>query len=304
MPPLAHVVTGAFGFTGRYIAQRLLARGAQVRTLISHADRPNPFGDAVEVARLNFDDPAALTASLRGADVLYNTYWVRFPRGKVTFDAAVANTRSLLRAAREAGVRRVVHISVTKPSLDSPLPYFRGKAQVEQAVVESGLSYSILRPALIFGARDILINNIAWISRRFEVFGIPGDGQYRLQPIFAEDLADIAVAAAERDQNETLDTIGPETFAFDELVRLIARAIDRKPLLLHLPPGLALLLSGVIGWFVHDVVLTREEVLGLMANLLTSDQPPLGHTRLSDWLTENAATVGRRYASELQRHYR
>ena len=298
------VVTGAFSYTGKYITHRLLANGRRVRTLTGHPDHPDPFGGRGATAPYAFDDPAALTASLRGADTLFNTYWVRFCRGGVTFDQAVGNSRILFRAARNAGVRRIVHTSVTNPSADSQLPYFRGKALVEQALAESGVSYAILRPALLFAPEDVLINNIAWMLRRCPIFAVLGRGDYRLQPIFAEDYADLAVEAARRDEDIIQDAVGPETFTFDELVRLIAEAIGSRAWIVHVRPGLALFLSRLLGMLVGDVVLTRDEADGLMADLLATDAAPVGHTRLSDWLRANADGVGRRYASALSRHFR
>lgn len=297
------VVTGAFGFTGRAIARQLLARGERVRTLTGHPGRFDPFDGRVEVAPYDFRDPAAMAESLRGADVLYNTYWVRFPRGEVTFEAAAANSRALLAAAAAAGVRRVVHISITNAAATSPIPYFRRKGEVERSVAESGLSHAILRPTLIFGPGDIIINNIAWLLRRYPLFAVPGRGDYRLQPVFVDDVAELAVAAADMAENLTMDVVGPETFAFIDLVRLIAATVGSRARIVHVRPDLALLFSRTIGAFVDDVLLTRDELAGLMAGLLVSAGPPTGRTPLSRWLTENAATVGTDYASELARHY-
>ncbi len=299
-----NVVTGAFSFSGRFITERLLAQGKAVRTLTGHPEREHPFGSQVGIAPLDFDNHYALVASLRGATTLYNTYWIRFPRGRITFDTAVENTKKLLRAAAEAGVHRVVHLSVTNPSAESPLPYFRGKALTEQAVIDSGLSYAILRPALIFGPGDVLINNIAWLLRRFPVFVILGAGDYRVQPVFVGDIAEIAVAAGQRDDNFTVDVVGPETFTFNELVHLIADCVGSYAGTVHLPPGVVLFLARLIGYMTGDVVLTRNEVAGLTANLLVSDSEPNGVVALSQWLRDNAASVGIKYASELTRHYR
>jgi NADH dehydrogenase len=196
-----------------------------------------------------------------------------------------------------------VHVSITNPSPESPLPYFKGKAALEQSLTESGLSYAILRPTVIYGAEDILINNIAWILRHFPVFAIPGSGSYRLQPIFVEDMAELAVQAGFRTENQVSDAVGPDIFSFDELLDLLARSLGSHALRLHLPQGLALALSRVIGMLLGDVVLTQDEIAGLSANLLVSSAPPSGWTRLEDWLKENRATVGLRYASELKRHY-
>ncbi len=299
-----HVVTGAFGFTGKHIARRLLDAGIAVRTLTGHPNRPSPLHDAVEIRPLQFSDTRRLTADLAGARVLYNTYWVRFAYGRTTYDSAVNNSLALVRAAQEAGVERIVHVSITNPDEASPLGYFRGKARVERAVRESSLSHAILRPAVLFGDDGILINNIAWLLRRFPFFVMPGSGEYRLQPIFVEDLADLAVAAATSTGNSTTDAIGPETFSFNELVTLVATVLNSHCRIVHLPPTLALTLSRMIGLLERDVVLTREEVDGLLADLLVTASPPAGATKLSEWLRANAASIGRKYQSELARHYR
>jgi len=298
------VVTGALGYTGKYIARRLLDQGKKVKTLTNHPDRPNPFGGRLGIAPLNFADPGGLARSLAGATTLINTYWVRFAYGDATYDRAVANTRVLLRAAREAGVRRVVHVSITNAAARSPLPYFRGKALLEEDVANSGMSYAIVRPTVIFGPEDILINNIAWALRRFPLFPVPGRGDYRLQPVFVGDMAGITVQAAEKEENLVMDAVGPETFTFNELVALIRARVGSRSSIVHLPPGVALSMCGLVGRSVNDVVLTRDEIEGLMAGLLVSASPATGTTRLSDWLRDNAATVGTAYASELGRHYR
>ena len=298
------VVTGAFGYTGRYIAQRLLDEGATVRTLTRNSAASSPFGDRVERYPLDFDAAGQLTESLRGADTLYNTYWIRFARGDITHDTAVSNSRALLNAAVEAGVRRVVHISITNASEDSPLPYFRGKALVESAVRESGLSYAIVRPTVLFSTEDILINNIAWFLRRFPVFPIGGSGKYPIQPVLVDDVARLAVDAGAGSGDVALDAVGPETFTFEEMVRLLARRVGSRARLMHLPPSMALLAARMAGWLVRDVVLSKDEIDGLMAGRLVSAAPPTTSTRFTEWLQAEGASLGRRYASELARHYR
>ncbi len=299
-----NVVTGAFSYSGKYITGRLLAMGNQVRTLTGHPDRAHPFGEQVRVFPYHFEQPEELVKSLRGATTLYNTYWIRFSHGTLTFEQAVANTQTLLQAAHEAGVQRFVHLSITNPALTSRLPYFRGKALLEQAIMASGLAYAIIRPTVIFGTEDILINNIAWLLRRFPVFAIFGTGMYVLQPIYVEDMADLVVTAGQAAENLILDAAGPDILTFEELVRLLARILQRQVRLLHVYPELAWVLAKMIEPVVGDVLLTREEMTGLMANLLISHQPPTGQTHLRDWVAHNAATVGKRYTSELQRHYR
>ncbi|PKN93379.1 MAG: epimerase [Chloroflexi bacterium HGW-Chloroflexi-6] len=296
-------VTGSFSYSGKYITRRLLAEGHEIITLTGHPNRPDPFGGKVKAYPLDFDE-AGMTASLKGVDTLYNTYWVRFDQGKNTQPRAVENTRRLVNAAKLAGVRRIVHISIANPSAESHLPYYWGKAANEKAVIESGLSYAILRPTVLFGMEDVLINNIAWLLRRFPFFGQIGDGKYGIQPVYVDDLAALAAEAGKLDENLVWDAVGPDIFTFDDLVRLIGEKIgDPKPIV-HLPPQVALRASQFISLFVGDVVLTPEEVDGLTANLLVSAEPPRCKTRLGDWLAENRETVGAVYASEVARHYK
>jgi NADH dehydrogenase len=298
-----NVVTGAFGYTGKYIARRLLDAGETVTTLTGTPGRTNEFGPAVKAYPFRFDEPAAMAASMAGARVLYNTYWVRFDRRDTTHGRAVRNTVALIRAAEMAGVERIVHIGITNPDANSRLPYFRGKALLEEEIRRSKMGYAIVRPTVIFGAEDILINNIAFLLRRLPVFLVPGDGRYRIQPVAAEDVARIAVEAGGAAENLTIDAVGPETFGFEELVRLIAKAVGSGSRVLNGPPWLALLAARAMGLALGDVMLTRDELDGLMANLLVSDRPPMGRIRFSQWISANAATLGRRYASEIRRHY-
>ena len=296
-------VTGAFSYTGKYTARLLLDRGYRVRTLTHHPERANPFAEPVEAFPYNFDHPDELRASLGRTATLINTYWVRFPHRDSTFAKAVRNTRILIEAAKQAGVRRMVHVSIANPSAESPLGYYRGKQELERAVMDSGLAYTIVRPTVIFGTEDILINNLAWLVRRLPLFGIPGDGRYTIRPIYVEDMARLLADAVDARSNELIDAVGPETYTFEDLVRLIARGVGRPLRLVHMPASLAYLATLVTGWFVGDVVLTREEYRGLMGNLLAPEGPSAGKTRLSEWLAEHGEAVGKKYQSELARHY-
>jgi uncharacterized protein YbjT (DUF2867 family) len=298
-----HAVTGAFGYSGLHLSKLLLERGAKVRSLTGHPDRPDPFGGRVEVRRFQFEDPARMREALADVKVLYNTYWVRFAHGATTHARAVEHSRRLFQAAAEAGVERVVHVSITNPSLDSSLPYFKGKAQVEQALAATGLSHAILRPAVFFGGRDVLINNIAWLLRRLPVFGI-APGRYGLQPIHVEDMARLSVEQGASRTNVTMDAVGPEVLGFDELVHLVRRAVGSRSLVTSVPPWLLLLASRLLQAVVGDVVLTADEVVGLSSNLLVSRGPPTGSTRFTAWLGAHAAELGRAWANELARHFR
>lgn len=296
-----HALTGAFGYSGKYITRLLLERGERVLTLTNSQNRQNPFGESVKVCPFNFDQPQKLTQSLEGVKVLYNTYWVRFNHSWFKHNEAVRNTLTLFAAAKAAGVERIVHVSITNPSIDSPLEYFQGKAVLEKALIDSGISYAILRPTVLFGKEDILINNIAWALRRLPVFGVFGDGEYRLQPIYVEDLAALAVEKGRDRGNEIIQAIGPETFTYRELVQTIGKLIGRERPVVSVPAELGYWVGWCLGKLVGDVMITREEIKGLMADLLYVDAPPTGKTRLTDWIQEHADSLGRKYTSELAR---
>lgn len=295
--PQIDAVTGAFGYTGRFITRRLLDAGHTVRTLTNH---PRPSAE-IDVHPLAFDDPDALARSLANVTTLYNTYWVRYQPGGTTYEQGVANTLRLLEAATRAGVDRVVHISITKPSHDSFYAYYRGKVAVEDAIHAGRLPYAIVRPTVLFGENDILINNIAWLARRFPVFAIPGDGQYRLRPVATADIADLCVRLGQARDNVTVDAVGPESYTFKDLVRLIANTVGATCRLIHLPPALVTPLLRGIGAITRDVTLTRDEIDGLMAELVHVDGETTCPTALSRYLADHRATVGRRYQSELAR---
>jgi uncharacterized protein YbjT (DUF2867 family) len=298
-------VTGAFSYTGRHVAERLLKAGHSVVTLTNHPRDTAIAGHPVEVHPLDFSDPSRLEDALGGVDVLFNTYWVRFAHGRVTFDSAVRNSRVLIDAARAAGVGRIVHVSIANPAADSPSPYYRGKAAVEELVRASGLPYAIVRPTVLYGHGDILVNNIAWMLRHSPVFGIPGNGRYGIQPVFIDDYARLLVeVATARDGRVEMDAVGPDVFEFRELVRTIKRAVSARCVIVGLPPALALAGAGLFGLLVRDVVLTEGEVRELMDGVLVSRGPATCPTPFSSWLSGEASTLGRAWASELGRHFR
>jgi len=299
---MRYAVTGAFGYSGRYIAQRLLDAGHDVITLTNSAAKPDLFaGKAVKASPLCFDDPYALEETLKGVQGLVNTYWVRFNHAAFSFADAVTNSEILFQAAAKAGVERIVHLSITNPSGNSPYEYFRGKAAVEEALESCGVSHAILRPAILFGGDDVLLNNIAWTLRKFPVFGLLASGDYNIEPIHVEDLAKLAADNLELRENAVIDAIGPETFSFLGLVRAVREAIGSRAIIVPAPPVLGYLASKVMGMFLNDVMLTWSEMGALLDGLLATDSPPAGGTKLTEYLEQNADTIGRQYQSELAR---
>ena len=298
-----HAITGAFGFSGKYIAQRLLNSGQNVVTLTNSPNRSNSFEGKIEVRSLDFIDTEQLTESLKDVDILYNTYWVRFNHKLFNHADAVENTLSMFNAAKKAGVSKVVHVSITNPNESSSLEYFKGKGILENALKKSGINYSIVRPAVLFGDEDILINNIAWTLRTFPVFGMFGDGsKYHICPIHVDDLACIMVEEGTRRESRIINALGPEDFKYKDLVQMIGESIGFKRKVIKVPPMFGYMMSRLIGLFVGDIFISREEIKGLMSDLLHVEGAiPTGSTVLSKWVKENASTLGIRYASELAR---
>lgn len=303
-----HVVTGAFGYSGRWIAHHLLENGFRVRTLTNAVGRDDPFDGKVEVNSLDFEDHAALVESLKGAKVLYNTYWVRYnhPRKNFEHSIAVENCKKLFAAAEEAGVERIIHFSVAHPNKAPNWTYFRGKVAVEKLLHDSNHSYAILRPTVLFGGgRNVLINNIAWMLRKFPVFGVFGMGNYPIQPVHVKDVARIAVEQGGLRENVTIDVTGPETFRYKEYIGLMAKSMGLRRLILPVPSTFGWLFGKALGLFLQDLVITRAEIRGLKKGLMASDEKPLGVLKFTEWIAEHGKEFGNRYQNDLkERKYR
>ena len=303
-----HVVTGAFGYTGRWIAHHLLEKGVQVRTLTNAVGRDDPFDGRVEVHPLDFDDHAALVESLRGAEVLYNTYWVRYNHRRRNFEhgIAVENSKRLFKAAAEAGVERIVHFSVAHPHKAPDWTYFCGKVAVEKYLNDSEYCFAILRPTVLFGGhRNVLINNIAWMLRKFPIFGVFGMGNYPIQPVHVKDVARVAVEQGESRENVTIDVTGPETFRYKEYIGVMAKSMSLRRIILPMPPFVGWLFGKFLGLLLQDLVITRAEIKGLRRGLMASDENPLGQLKFSEWIAEHGKDFGKRYQNDLkERKYR
>ena len=222
----------------------------------------------LEVRPLDFDDQLGLVASLEGVTTLYNTYWVRFAHGRIDHELAVANSRTLFWAAKRAEVQRIVHVSITHPSVDSPWPYFRGKALVERALAEAEVSYAVLRPAILFGGDGVLLNNIAWLLRHLPVFAVGGRGRLP-DPRHPHRRPGAALRAPREPSahDSVTDAVGPERPTFVELVTSIRDVIGSHARIVHVPGVAVPLLSRLVGLALHDVLLTRDEYEAMAAGL-------------------------------------
>lgn len=297
------VVTGAFSYSGAAIARELERSGRRVRTLTGHPGRAGP-DRAIDVRPLDFDDIVGLSSSLEGATTLFNTYWVRFAHGQDDHERAVANSRTLFHAARQAGVERIVHVSITHPSISSPYSYFRGKAYVERALAEVGVPYAVLRPAILFGGDGVLINNIAWLLRHLPVFGVGGGGDYRIRPVHIDDLAALAVKAGTARIDTVVDAVGPERPTFLELVGLIREAVGSRSMIVRVPGIAVPALASLLGLVLRDVLLTGDEFRAMAEGMADTDGPATGTMSVSAWIQDHADTLGRSYANEIERHFK
>ena len=294
------VITGAFSYTGASAARELSARGWQVHTL-TNRNRP-AASSPITSAPLNFD-LAHLVRELQGADVFVNTFWVRLPHAGQTFATAVEQSKLLVEAAKQAGVRRIVHVSVSNASLDSKLGYYHGKALVDEAVRGCGLPHTIVRPTLVVGPNDVLTANIAWFLRQFPLFPVPGGGNYKLQPVTLDDTGRILADAAEASGDGDVDAAGPDTMTFREYVAMVARACGVSPWIFGAPSWLSLGALRVIEPLIGDVILTQEELAGLEQELLVSHRAPTGTESVEAWLMAQGWQIGRTYSNDLHRHF-
>jgi len=294
-------ITGAFGYSGKYISEKLLGENYQVKTLTNSPHKHHPYKDKIEIAPLSFDNKDLLVKNLSGYDVLINTYWVRFNHKKFNHQGAVKNTKILFDASKEAKIKKIIHVSITNPDINSELEYFKGKAILEEYLKSLDINYAIIRPAVLFGKEDILINNMAWFVRNLPVIGVFGDGNYKLQPIHVEDFAKLIINRINVDKNVILNAIGKETYTYKQLLLAIMSGIDVHKKIINVNPLVGYWAGKIIGFLKNDVFITKEEIKGLMQNKLYVNDKPIGEISLQEWIKHNKHTLGKKYASELLR---
>lgn len=308
---MSNLVTGSFSFSGKFITNELLKTGERVETFTNHPVTTNPNYSKITIKQYVFNDFNALVENFKGVDTFFNSYWIRFPYGSTSWMDAIRYSKDLFKACKLAGVKKIVHISVTNPKINSPYAYFKGKAIVEDLLKKSGVPYTILRVAWMFEEGDILTNNIAWILRHMPIFGIFGKGEYKIQPVSLKTLGKVAIENRYLGDktiniNKTIDVIGPETLTYKEYVSLINRTIHAKTILFPFPwfaIQIPIFVSKVIGFALHDRLLTKDEIYSLKDNLLLTDSPPIGNVSFKKWLEKNKNNIGLKWANEVKRHY-
>jgi uncharacterized protein YbjT (DUF2867 family) len=303
MKSLSVTLTGAFSYTGRYIGQELLRRKISFQSLTNHP-RPSVFPSAsIPVAPLQFQDAPSLIATLRKSTILVNTYWIRYPAKGISHETAVQNIEFLVQCAKQAGIHKIIHISVSNPSKDSQLSYYKGKAEAEEIIQQSGIPFTILRPTLVFGKEDVLLHNIAWLLRYFPFFVFPSPSTCFIQPIFAEEVGCFAVESIHSYPNQTMDLAGPEVVSMKEMVQKIGRATGYTRPIYSTSLGITMAAVRILNTILHDRIITEEEILGLQNNLLVSSQPPLGKISFSDWLVQEGSSLCSHYINDYKRFF-
>jgi uncharacterized protein YbjT (DUF2867 family) len=266
-------VTGASGFVGRHITALLARRGHQVRALLRRDDRGRAAaGLPAERTVGDLADPAVLAAFTRGADVIVHLVGIIVEAGAATFEAVhVEGTRRLLTAAREAGVRRFVHMSAVGARDEAGATrYHRTKWRAEELVRSSGLSHAIFRPSIISGPENRPIRTLARLHRWSPLVPVFGDGRFPMQPVWIGDVALAFALAAERPAlGGVFELGGPVAVTYEEFVRAIGRAAGHPRPLVHVPLAVARAAAAALGVMGPLAPLTRDQLRMLVEGSAT-----------------------------------
>jgi NADH dehydrogenase len=248
-------VAGGSGFIGRAIVRRMAATGgikARVLTRNPDAARKRLDSPNVEFVRADISEPATLAEALKDAvaivdAVQFEGYPVENPARGQTFERVdYGGVVSLIAAAKQAGVAQFIYISGAAADESSSHPGFRAKGRAERAIRESGLTYTIFRPSLVYGPEDKVVNGLAKALKFAPIFGVPGTGHQKVQPVLVDDLAAcVTLAIQGRGHNGTYEIGGPDLMTFDEMMRIIMDASGHRRPLFHIPEGLMRAVGGL-----------------------------------------------------------
>ena len=273
MDRITVAIAGGSGFIGRAIVRRL-GDTARVRVLTRNPDavRTRLAGTGAEFVRADLTDAASLEPALRGAQVAINAaqfdgYPIENPRRGLTFERVdYGGTIAMLAAARNTGIAQIIYISGAAADEQSRQPGFRAKGRAERAIRESGLAYTIFRPALVYGADDRITNLMARAIRYTPVVAIPGSGSQVVQPVAVEDLATcVAMAVGGSGRNAIFAVGGPEPLSFEQLIRVMMELSGHHRPVVHVPEML-MRLCGSLGEIFPRPIFSRDAVDFLLAD--------------------------------------
>jgi uncharacterized protein YbjT (DUF2867 family) len=235
------LITGITGFVGSHLTERLASQGHSVRGIVRQVRYRGHLSPQVQAELVAGDvtRPETLTPAVRDMDAVIHLVGISFEHGGTTYQAVNAQgTRNVLTAAKQAGIRRFLHLSALAVDSGSPYGYLRTKGEGEDAVRASGLDWTIFRPSVLVGQEDEFANALArWLVITPLAFPLVGDGQARFQPLWVEDLVTIMVKAL-NDPNaarKSYDLGGPEQMTYEAIVKQILFALHRSRVLLKVP---------------------------------------------------------------------
>jgi uncharacterized protein YbjT (DUF2867 family) len=273
MDRITVAIAGGSGFIGRAIV-RHLGDTARVRVLTRNPDavRARLAGTGAEFVRADVTDAASLEAAMVGAEVAINAaqfdgYPIENARRGLTFERVdYGGTIAMIAATRKTGVRRIIYISGAAADEQSRQPGFHAKGRAEHAIRDSGLEFTIFRPALVYGADDRVTNLLARAIKFLPVIAIPGTGKQVVQPVLVDDLAAcVAMAVKGRGPNATFAVGGPEPMSFEELIRLMMELSGHRRPIVHVPETL-MRVAGILGEMLPRPVFSRDAVDFLIAD--------------------------------------
>ena len=232
------LITGGTGFVGSEIRKALADR--ELRLLVRDPSSVRDAG-AAELVRGDVLDPASLEPAMAGVDAVIHLVAIIEESGDKTFDLVIRQgSENVVTAARNAGVRRLVHMSALGAQPNPAYPYLNAKWGAEQAVRQSGLDWTIIRPSVIFGPRDGFVNVLAGLIRRAPIIPVVGSGESKFQPVAVGEVAAVYRAVLDDPAaiGQTYELGGGETYSYEEMLDVIAAQLGKRKPKLHLPVGL------------------------------------------------------------------
>ena len=262
------------GFVGRRVVRHLREFGTRVRVVSRHRGRAED--DGVEQIVADAHDERSVAAAVAGADGVVNAISLYVQHGSDTFHSVhVEAAGKIARAARQAGIRRFVHISGIGANTASPSPYIRSRGDGEAAVQTAFPGAVIVRPAVMFAADDAFLATILRLLRSLPGYPIFGEGRTRLQPVYADDVAAAIAQILRQGQKPypVYELAGPRVYSYEELLRTIARIAGLRPVLMRMPFALWDVLGG-LAEMLPQPPFTRNQVELMKIDTTASENLP------------------------------
>jgi uncharacterized protein YbjT (DUF2867 family) len=280
-------VFGGTGFLGRRIVQHLLEADFSVRVASRHPERAAALFPDVhfgfESTHADINDDGSVAAAVAGVIGVVNAVSLYMESGQLTFHTVhVEGAARVARLAREAGVKRLVHVSGIGSDTKSTSPYIRSRGEGDRVVREALPTTTLIRPSVMFGRGDAFVSPIAAMLRRLPVFPLFGGGQTRLQPAYVEDVAE-AITRATRELHSGMcyELGGPRVYTYRSLLEVIAQSLAKKPLLVPVPFDLWRMFAVAAELFPQPPI-TRDQVeLMQIDNVVSLDLPGFAELQIS-----------------------